>query len=172
MFETLHKSFPGIHTEPRVAIKLVRVNICNTRSVRQASRLCDLRLLRDLQPERLKRIKLFSWKDSQGPAHPLPPCNCMTFSHDILNCVYGWICRQRPTKPVCHTFEDLRVVQIFPPPDTQIFPRQERYMETATNLCFTIFVEKYCRERQRRRLWVDYQENPRRLINSVRQNIL
>ena len=102
MFETLHKSFPGIHTEPRVAIKLVRVNICNTRSVRQASRLCDLRLLRDLQPERLKRIKLFSWKDSQGPAHPLPPCNCMTFSHDILNCVYVYVGNGQPSLSVIH----------------------------------------------------------------------
>ena len=55
---------------------------------------------------------------------------------------------------------------------TNISKTRERCMETATDLCFTIFVEKYCRERQRRRLWVDYQESPRRLINSVRQNIL
>ena len=82
------------------------------------------------------------------------------------------ICRQRPTKPICHTFEDLCVVQIFPPPDRQIFPRQGReiygncHWLVLQNICWEISLRKTEEE-----IVGGLSGKGRRLINSDRQNI-
>ena len=71
----------------RVPIDMDRL-ICNTRSLRQASCLRDLWLLRDLQLGRLKRITLFPGRILRGLPRPAPLCESQTvtrtFYHDIF----------------------------------------------------------------------------------------